>query len=183
MGEVVIITPVRRGQTERLNGYLAGLPRDSPSPARGGARHVTRSPFSDTLPPTHFARFVVIELDGDPYLMFSSRFDGAVAEYLHALSATEQALAIWSHCVLPGAEGALDRAALERHLRDPEHQLRSQYVVSAVPAAITVGQVNAALTLRDQLSGLAARARTLDQSALAHEFRQLPAIRRLLSRE
>ena len=47
----------------------------------------------------------------------------------------------------------------------------------------SVGQVNAALTLRDQLSGLAARARTLDQWALAHEFRQLPAIRRLLSRE
>jgi hypothetical protein len=183
MGEVMIITPVSPGEADRLNGYLAGLPRDAPFPAPSGPRHVTRSPFSDTLPPTHFARFVVIKLDGDPHLMFSSRFDGAVADYLHALSATEPALAIWSHCVLSGADGALDRSALERYLQDPRHQLRSQYVVTAFPAAITVGQVNAALTLRDQLSGFAARAARLDQWALAHEFRQLPAIRRLLNRE
>ena len=55
-------------------------------------------------------------------------------------------------------------------------------MVSAIPLALTVGQINAAVALRDQVSRFAARAGGLDEWALAHDFfRQLPAVRRLLS--
>jgi hypothetical protein len=136
------------------------------------------------VPPTHFARLVVIELEHRHHLLFSSRFDGPVPEYLRALAATETALAIWGHCHRGAApdDGALDPDVLSEYLCDPRHQLPAQYVVSAFPAEVTVSQINAALRLRSQVSGFAARAARLDQWALAHEFRQLPAIRQLLGR-
>jgi hypothetical protein len=183
MGEVLIITPVRPEQVQSLRAYLNGLPRDA-TPGGSGAppSAVPQSPFTGVLPPTHFARFVVIELHRRPQLLFSSRFDGPVTEYLRALAATGEAQVIWSHCQVTEDGTAPDQGQLERHLCDPRHQFRSQYVVGAFPAQLTVGQINAALTLRTQLSRLATRAAGLDQWALAHEFRQLPAIRQLLSR-
>jgi hypothetical protein len=182
MPEVLIITPVKPGEADALKRYLAGLPRDPVATTRDGPRQPVRSPFSTTLPPTHFARLVVIELHRRFHLMFSSRFDGAVAEYLRALAATEEALTIWGHCEVPSVGGALDRERLERYLGDPRQRLESQYVVGAFPDAVTVGQVNAAVTLRAELSAFAARAAGLGQTALAHEFRQLPAIRHLFAR-
>jgi hypothetical protein len=184
MGEVTIITPIAAGQADRLNQYLSELPRDTP-PAPDLAALVPRSPFTGVLPPTHFARFVVIQLDAVAHLMFSSHFDGPVADYLRALGATAQALAIWSHCHIPGvpAGSELDRPRLERYLCDPRHHLKAQYVVSAFPTGVTVGQVNGALSLRGQLAAFAARASGLHPTALAHDFRQLPAIRRLLQRQ
>jgi len=183
MGEVLILTPVRPGQVQSLRAYLNGLPRDA-TPAGPGAppSAVPQSPFTGVLPPTHFARFVVIELDQRPQLLFSSRFDGTVKEYLRALAATAEAQVIWSHCQVTEDGAAPDHGQLERHLCDPGHQFRSQYVVGAFPTQLSVHQINAALTLRAQLSRLATRAAGLDQWALAHEFRQLPAIRQLLSR-
>lgn len=182
MGQVLITTPVRPDQAEALGRYLAQLPRDAPPP-EGGPHPVARSPFTGVLPPTHFARLATVQLDGRPHLLFSSRFDGSVTDYLRAVAATEQAVAIWSHCQLDGDEPeAIDRARLERYLCDPRHHCDSQYVVSAFPAAVTVGEVNAALTLRSQVSRFAASAADLDQWALAHGFRQLPAIRRLMDR-
>jgi hypothetical protein len=178
MGDVLIITPVKAGKADALSQYLATLPRDGTSPPDGPAG-AGRSPFSGALPPTHFARLVIVELHHRPHLLFSSRFDGPAREYLRALTATEQAVTIWGHCEdTRGA--AFDRESLERYLCDRARWLRSQYVVSAIPSGLTVGQINAALTLRRQVSALAARAAGLDQWALAHEFRQLPAIRHLL---
>ena len=184
MGEVLILTPVTRGQVTHLRRQLDGLPRDRAPTAPDERRAVPRSPFSGALPPTHFARLVVIELDDVHHLLFSSRFDGPVREYLMALAATETALAIWDHCHWPGRDehGALTGDELRAYLCQPDHHLSPQYVVSAFPAGVTVAQVNAALRLRTQVSRLAARATTLDQWALAHEFRQLPGVRRLLSR-
>jgi hypothetical protein len=192
MGDVLIITPVRPGQVQSLRAHLNALPRDTPpGEASGGAptggpgqppSAVPRSPFTGVLPPTHFARFAVIELYQRPQLLFSSRFDGTVAEYLRALAATAEAQVIWSHCQVTEDGAAPDQGQLEGHLCDPRHQFPSQYVVGAFPAQLTVGEINASLTLRAQLSRFATLAAGLDQWALAHEFRQLPAIRQLLSR-
>jgi hypothetical protein len=45
-----------------------------------------------------------------------------------------------------------------------------------------VGEVNRALSLRMQLSGLMTRGSSVDPTALAHDFRQLPAIQALKRR-
>lgn len=181
MGDVLIITPVKPGKADALSEHLAALPRDGTSPP-GRPAGAGRSPFSGALPPTHFARLVMVALDHRPHLLFSSRFDGTAREYLRALAATEQAVTIWGHCEVDTRGAAFDRESLERYLCDRAGWLSSQYVVSAIPSGLTVGQINAALTLRRQVSAFAARAAGLDQWALAHEFRQLPAIRHLLHR-
>jgi hypothetical protein len=181
MGQAGIITGVTAGRTDDLERYLSALPRDIP-PAKGAPAAVPRSPFTGALPPTHFARFAVIELDSDPYLFFSSRFDGPPRDYLRALAGTEHALAIWSHCQVPRAGDALTAAELDAYLCDKRNWRISQYVVSAIPPELTVGQINRALSLRAQLSGLVTRAAALDPTALAHDFRQLPAIRAVLGR-
>ncbi len=182
MSEVLIITPVKPGHDEALAHYLEQLPRD-PLPSAAGPGEPPRSPFSGALPPTHFARFVVIELQDEKYLMFSSRFDGPLHDYLHALVATDEALTIWSHCVLSAGSAGVDRAGLRRYLSDPGNHCRSPYVVGAFPPQVTVAQVNAALTLRSQLARFAARAAGRHPTDLAHEFRQLPAIQRLMGGE
>jgi hypothetical protein len=185
VGEVLILTPVAPGQVESLRRYLDALPRDADPTAAAAPRPVPRSPFSGVLAPTHFARLVVVELEHrHHHLLFSSRFDGPVPDYLRALAATDTAVAIWSHCHLgvAGDDGPPDADALSDYLCDSSHQLPAQYVVSAFPAGVTVAEINAALSLRSQVSALAVRAARLDQWALTHEFRQLPAIRSLLGR-
>ncbi|HEX4008756.1 MAG TPA: hypothetical protein VHX62_02035 [Solirubrobacteraceae bacterium] len=181
MGQALIITPVRPGQAGALNRYLAELPRDVAPAGPDDRPAVPISPFTGVLPPTHFARFVVIALHDEPHLLFSSRFDGAVSDYLQALAATPEAVRIWSHCQIGGRDDTVDHPSLDRYLCDPRHQLPSQYVVSAIPVKLTVGQINAAVALREQVSRFAVRAGDLDPWALAHDFRQLPAIRRLLT--
>jgi hypothetical protein len=185
MNHVGIITPVAAGRAAQLAAFLSALPRDRP-PARDGPLATEPSPFSGALPPTHFARLVVIELDGRPHLLFTGCFDGSTRDYLRALAATPTAQTIWSHCQLTTA-GATptptpDAAELERYLCDERHWRPAQYVVSAIPPGVTVGQINRALSLRAQLSGLMTRAGSLDPVALSHDFRQLPAIQALLSR-
>lgn len=182
MGQVAIITPVAGGRAHDLERCLRELPRDQPPTAQGPGA-TTPSPFTGVLPPTHFARFVVIPLDHDrPYLFFSSAFDGDTHDYLRALSTTRQAREIWSHCQLNGTGHPLTAEALERYLRDERNWRPAQYVVSAVADGVTVGQVNRALSLRAQLAGLITRPAALDPAALAHDFRQLPAVQALMSR-
>jgi hypothetical protein len=126
---------------------------------------------------------VVIRLDHDrPYLLFTSAFDGETHDYLRALAATPEAQQVWSHCQLDGAPRPLSAEALARYLGDEGNWRATQYVVSAVPDGITVGQVNRALSLRAQLAGLVTRAATMDPTGLAHDFRQLPAVQALLAR-
>jgi hypothetical protein len=182
MGQVGIVTRVSAGRADALKTYLStGLPRDMP-PTEDGPGRVPTSPFSGVLPPTHFARFVVIELDSEPYLFFTSCFDADTRDYLRALAATPQALTIWGHCQISEADTALTTTELSRYLCDARHWHPTQYLVSAIPSGATLGQINRALSLRDQLSGLIARAASLDPPALAHNFRQLPAVQTLLRR-
>lgn len=182
MGQVGIITPVIDGRAAQLSTFLSALPRDKP-PTADGADTTAPSPFTGVLPPTHFARFVVIELDrGGRYLFFTSAFDGDTRAYLGALAATPMALEIWSHCQIANAVEPLTAAALERYLSDERHWRPTQYVVNALPDGTTVGQVNRALSLRAELGRLMTRAASLDPTALAHDFRQLAGIQALMRR-
>jgi hypothetical protein len=182
MGQVGIITPVTDGRAEELTNFLSALPRDTP-PTADGWTTTPPSPFTGVLPPTHFARFVVIELDDDrPYLFFTSAFDGGTGDYLRALAATLTAQAIWSHCQITDTGHLLTGTELERYLCDEGNWRPAKYVVSAVGDDVTVGQINRALSLRAQLSSLMTRASSLDPTALAHDFRQLPAIQALMRR-
>lgn len=182
MGQVAIITAVAEGRARELREYLSTqLPRDAP-PTSAGAGEPPVSPFTGVLPPTHFARFVVIEMHEEPYLFFSSCFDGPTRDYLQALAHTEQALTIWSHCQVTRAGDAPSVTELEDHLCDRLHWSPTPYVVSAIPPGVTVAQINRALSLRAELARFVPRAARLDPAALAHAFRQLPAIRALLWR-
>jgi hypothetical protein len=182
MGQVGVITPVTHGRADALTTLLAGLPRDR-APTEAGPASTEPSPFTGVIPPTHFARFVVIELDHHaPYLFFTSAFDGDTRTYLRALAATPTALQIWSHCQIASGDGTLTAPTLERYLCDERNWRPSQYVVSTVPQGVTVGAVNRALSLRAQLGRLIARAASMDPTALAHDFRQLDAIQTLRRR-
>lgn len=178
MNAVGITTPVAAGRAEELAAYLSGLPRDQPPTSDGPAPWPT-SPFAGALPPTHFARFVVIALDDHPYLFFTACFDGTVTDYLRALAGTPQAQAIWGHCQLECRGDTPTGSELERHLCDQRNWRSTQYVVNAMPAGVTVGEINRALSLRAQLAELVARATDHDPTGLAHDFRQLPSIRAL----
>jgi hypothetical protein len=182
VGQVGIITQVTDGRAEELKTVLGKLPRDKP-PTEDGQAITPPSPFTGVLPPTHFARFVVIELDHQrPYLLFTSAFDGGTCDYLRALAATPDAQTIWSHCQITNTANPLTGAELERYLCDERNWRPTQYVVAALPKGVTVGEVNRALSLRAQLSGLVTRASPVDPTALAHDFRQLPAIQALMRR-
>ena len=182
MSQVAIITPVREGQADALKEHLrTKLPRDKP-PNGAGPTETAVSPFTGILPPTHFARFVVIEMDKRHYLFFSSRFDAPAREYLRSMAATTDALSIWSHCQIRGQNEPLTHGDLERYLCDHRHWSPAQYVVSAIAPDVTVTDINRALALRAELSQFVPRASRLDPAALAHAFRQLPAIRALMSR-
>lgn len=182
MGQVGIITPVTDGRAEQLTAFLSALPRDQP-PTANGPIATAPSPFTGVLPPTHFARFVVIVLDHDrPYLFFTSAFDGDTGDYLRALAATPTAGEIWSYCQITNNGEPLTAAALQRYLCDERHWRPSQYEVNALADGVTVGRVNRALALRTQLGALMTRAASLDPTALAHDFRQLPAIQALMRR-
>jgi hypothetical protein len=156
---VAILTPVKEGREQRLRDYLRGL--DDPFAGHGLA--------------THFARFVVLDT-GVPQLLFSSKFDGRADHYLRRLARFEEAITIWAHCERPHHSGA---EALARYLIGGHDRVEPSYVIDVVPASATVAGINEALRLRAELAALALRASGLDAIALAHEFRQLEAIRRL----
>jgi hypothetical protein len=182
MRQVTIITAVAPGRAGELREYLSTrLPRDVP-PTSAGPGEPPVSPFTGVLPPTHFARFVVIQMHDEPYLLFSSCFDGPTRDYLRALAHTVQALTIWSHCQINRAAEALTITELEDHLCDRRHWSPTPYVVSSIPSGATVAQINRALCLRAELARFLPRAPRLDPAALAHQFRQLPAVRALLGR-
>jgi hypothetical protein len=182
VGQVGITTLVRDGRADELTTYLSGLPRDLP-PTAAGPVVAPPSPFTGVLPPTHFARFVVVELERHtPYLFFTSAFDGDTGVYLRALAETETARQIWSHCHIEHSGDSLTAADLERYLCDEGNWRPAQYVVDALPDGVSVADVNRALSLRAQLGSLMTRAASLDPTALAHDFRQLPAIQALMAR-
>ena len=151
MGELVVIAPVLATRETALRTHLRGL-RDSP---------LARLPLA-----THFARWVILPLDG-PRLFFSSRFDGGVERYLEALAGLEEAAEIWSHC--ESDDDLHDPVKLRAFLT--RHVLTAPYVLSLWPKA-SVAQVNEALDRRDALSRFAVDAQGLDAVGLAHAFRE-----------
>ncbi|MFL5864809.1 MAG: hypothetical protein ACJ780_29285 [Solirubrobacteraceae bacterium] len=182
MAQVGIVTPVTEGRAHALRTYLSTqLPRDAM--AAGTVPTATPvSPFTGLLPSTHFARFVIVDLDGHSYLFFSSRFDGSAGDYLRTLATTAPALTIWSHCEIPGNGEALTEGGLAHYLCDRRNWSHAQYVVSAIPAGVSVAQINRALSLRAELARFVTEAPRLEPIGLMHAFRQLPAIRMVLHR-
>lgn len=170
MPEVMIITAVPADRAVELRAHLRNLDKETFSHQRA-------------LPPTHFGRFVVIELGSDSHLLFSSRFDGRADEYLSALARFAPAQTIWDFCGVlddPAVPGTTPQEKLDGYLADRSHHLTAQYVIRAFPRRATVAQINAALRVRSELSRFATQT-SFDQIALAHNFRQLPGIRQLLT--
>jgi hypothetical protein len=151
VGDLVVIAPVLPTRETALRTHLRGLP----------ASPLERLPLA-----THFARWVVVPLDG-PRLFFSSRFDGSAERYLDELAGLDEAAEIWSHC--ESDDDLHDRAKLRAFLE--RHRVPSPYILAAWPEA-SVAEVNAALDRRAALSRLALEAEGLDAAGLAHAFRE-----------
>jgi hypothetical protein len=149
--DLVIFAPVTPTRETALRSYLRAL-RESP---------LARLPIA-----THFARWVILPLDG-PRLLFSSRFDGDAGRYLDALAGLEEAAAIWSNC--ESEDDLHEPAKLRAFLSD--HRVESPYILPAWPTA-SVEEVNQALDLRAELSRFAVEAQALDPVGLAHAFRE-----------
>jgi hypothetical protein len=150
-GDVVVVTEVIDGREDALRAHLRRLDAHT-------------GPLATIGRATHFARFVVLPLDGHK-LYFSSRFDGEPRPYLEALAGQVAARSIWAFCD-PAAAANADR--LLTYLE--AHRIPTPYAVAAWTE--TVEQVNAAVRRRAQLQRLARRAATLDPVGLAHAFRE-----------
>jgi hypothetical protein len=162
MSEVAFLTRVRKKEADPLRKFLRNL-RKRP----GG------SPFANMG--THFARFVVIDI-GKPHLLFTSRFDGDEVTYLSSLAGKAEAQDIWGHCVQPGAR---DERALREYLLNPDAQVHAVY---AIPrwSDVTVAEVNDAMASQSELVRFALQAEGLSALELAHSFRLLPSVRRVI---
>lgn len=151
MGDLVVVAPIEPAREEPLKRHLEGL---------------EHSPLADLPCDTHFARFVVLPLDG-PRLLFSSRFDGGADSYIAALSRSPGARAIWAHCA---SDEELDSPeSLGRYLT--AHSVRSPYILAAWKG-VSVREVNDALERQARLGKLAAEAEKLGPIGLAHAFRE-----------
>jgi hypothetical protein len=151
MGDLVVVAPVLPTRETALRHHLRGL----------GA-----SPLAQLPHETHFARFVVVPLDG-PRLLFSSRFDVSVESYIEALATSPAAAAIWSHC--ESGEDLRDPARLREYLT--AKRLKSPYLLVPWPK-VTVGEVNEALERQARLSALVVEAAALGPVGVAHAFRE-----------
>ena len=151
MDDLVVFAPVVPTRETGLRSYLANL-EESP---------LARLPLT-----THFARWVILPLDG-PRLLFTSRFDGDADRYLDALARLDEAAAIWSHC--ESEDDLREPAKLRAFLVD--HKLESPYILH-VSGNATVEEINQALDRRADLSKFALEAQALDPVGLAHAFRE-----------
>ena len=99
VSSLTVLAPVRTARTGRLEDALRALRTEAPSPLSAGDR-------------THFARLAVLddvpysgppqrpECLSVPHLLFTSRFDGPLPDYLAALHASMGATAghLWGCC-------------------------------------------------------------------------------------
>ncbi|HEU0318597.1 MAG TPA: hypothetical protein VFR49_14775, partial [Solirubrobacteraceae bacterium] len=84
VGDVVVVTDVISGREDALRAHLRRLDTHT-------------GPLAAIGRTTHFARFVVLPVDGHK-LYFSSRFDGEPRPYLEALAGETAAQSIWAFC-------------------------------------------------------------------------------------
>jgi hypothetical protein len=152
VGDLVVVAPVAPLREEPLKRHLAGLKQ--------------RSPLAELPCHTHFARFVVLPLDG-PQLLFSSRFDATEDAYIAALSQSAELRAIWAHCA--SDEDLGDPETLRRYLT--AHSIDSPYILAAW-SGVSVREVNLALERRARLGKLVTDAETLGPVGLGHAFRE-----------
>jgi hypothetical protein len=165
---LTVLTPVRRGEEERLLDELGGLSRAAESPFRKIDR-------------THFARLVLVDrihYTGPPqrpdplssaYLLFSCSFDGAVDSYLEEIrtAMSEEADAVWKRCVdYPGSANAVGFRAYFLHNRLPSTSFIGGYGDATVP------RIREALALRNRLSRFAAGTGQLAAAELRAAFRR-----------
>jgi hypothetical protein len=159
------LTPIRPGAEAELRAYLDALPKAG-------------SPLS-RLAGTHFARWVILrdwvndpsqsreDHLHNPYLIFTSNFDGPLDPYLDELCVklAPEAREIWGRCVgcPPEATGPQLKAYLLHNKID------TGFFVAAYPHA-TVAQVKAALAAREQLIALAVRAQDMGPDELWRAF-------------
>lgn len=164
---LTVLTPIRAGAEAALAVHLRTLPEGE------------RSPFHQ-LPGVHFAHLVVIERLRDDYLgaplppsslaacylLFTSTFDGTVAEHLAELRTRlgREADDIWGHCInYPGHERP--QQFLEYFLRNRIRENRWHRAYDA-----TVPEIRAALELRRRHIEFALRARRLGEQELQEAF-------------
>lgn len=152
---LMVLTPIRPGLEGELRAYLERLPADDSPLARLGR--------------THMARFIVVsEMPaapgggsedplGEPYLLFTSTFDGDLDSYLHEL--VEQmagaAAEIWGRCI--GCPQPAAGAALKAYIG--RNQIDCGVVFAAYGASVE--QVHAALRKRERLIDFAIRAQEM----------------------
>ena len=162
---LMVLTPILVGREAELRAYLEGLDRDDSPLAR--------------LERTHFARWVIVpdfvnEPDQrredhllQPYLVFTSNFDGALDSYLDELCdrLAPEAREIWGRCAgcPPGAAGTELKDYLLRN------QVHTGYFVAAYPEA-TVSKVRQSLEQRQRMIDFAVRAQTMAPDELQREF-------------
>jgi hypothetical protein len=151
VGDLVVVAPVRSTRETALREHLRGL---------------TPSPLAELPCDTHFARFVILQVDG-PRLLFSSRFDVGVKRYVEALAGLPAAATIWSHC--ESQHDLHDPEQLRRYLT--RRRLKSPYILPVWPKA-SVREVNEALELQSRLSRFVVEASELGPVGVAHAFRE-----------
>lgn len=151
MGDLVVVAPVVPNRESELREHLRGL---------------GESPLAQLPHETHFARFVILSVDG-PRLFFSSRFDVSVERYIAALAELPGAGTIWSFCASP--RDLRDPRHLRRYLT--RHRVKSPYILSLWPD-VSVNEVNDALALQRRFTRFMLEAGSLDPAGLAHAFRE-----------
>lgn len=164
---LTVLTPIRAGAEAALAAHLRTLPEGDESPFR-------------RLPGVHFARLVVIDglrndYLGAPlppsslaagYLLFTSTFDGTVAEHLAELGIRlgGEADDIWGHCIGYPGHGTQQRF-LDYFLRNRIRENRWHRAYDA-----TVPEIRAALDLRRRHIRFALHARVLGEQELQEAF-------------
>jgi hypothetical protein len=94
----------------------------------------------------HFARFVVIDEDTHPRLLFSCIHDASVDTFLEELATkgTPGVDALWSKCEGYPAQGTHDLAAFQRYLGDhaiPSEATFKAYVTETAQSILSAGKL------------------------------------------
>jgi hypothetical protein len=162
------MTPVKPGEKDALAEYLRGLRGRGPSPLA-------------KLPRTHLGRFVIVEdfhndpswkqrreehLD-QPYLIFTSNFDGDLDSYLDELCErlAPEAKEIWGRCV--GCPESASGAELKTYLR--HNQIKTGIFFAAYGQAPTA-TVKRSLSQCERMIEFAIGSQGLEPAELQRRF-------------
>ena len=166
---LTVVATVKADKVKELGKVLAAVHDELMDPN-------TPNTFIDfEKTPTHFARFVLIDLDPDyaPVLLFASNHDGKGDAYLDALIKAGPKLdAIWENCEGYPAGGTGDAAAFKKFIK--KHTRRNATYFIAYPG-ITRESARNALTVFDAIGiyidDNRARLETMSPEKIAEEIR------------